>query len=587
MEKFIPAPTHVTWNRATSTAWSPHHERGQTYTTFPKHEFQGLWSVYARAERLHGKQEFMVQDGRRISYSDFFERVASTVEFLEREVKCGPGDRVAVVGVNSIEWAVAFVAASYAGMIAVPVNSWWTGKELAYGLQDSGSKVLFADAERARRLREAVPHPAFRVVPLEADAFAAAIQPHAAAAKTRGPMHARPAPRATTPDDGALLMYTSGTTAHPKGVLLTHRGATHVMVCLDAMATMRRMAAGGGDDERPAQEVVLLAVPLFHATGMHAVFLSSFVDGGRKIVLLNKWSPERALELIERERVTAFTGVPTMTQSMLASPDLRKRDVSSLRSLGAGGAPTPAGVAKEVATKFRGASPSQGYGLSEVNAVATTHSGESYLKRPTSCGRAIPGVDVQIWPEDKDDARLPAGATGRVMIRGPTMMREYWNQPDATRAAVTRTGWFDSGDIGMLDGEGFLYIQDRAKDIIIRGGENISCRTVEEAAFQAFDGVAECSVFGLPHDLLGEQVAMAVVMKRAHAAPSLAAVRAKLAPLIAQFELPAALVVFPGELPRGATGKIVKRDIKTLVVQGRLAAAGASLERMDDKQAKL
>ena len=564
------SPIHVTWPRSSVTAWSPHHEGGQRYVGFTKAPVQALWDLYARAARQFPELEFVVHADRRATYAQVFHEADRVAAMLEaRGVK--PGDRVACLGKNSIEWVSVYVAATWAGFIAVPMNSWWTGKEIAYAVRDSGCVALFMDAERAKRVA-ALPKGEFPdtcrlVVSLERDAFAETLAKHGAPVTRR--LVDRPPPASV--DEGAILMYTSGTTAHPKGVLLTHRGVAHCMTVYELM-TVRGASkrTGGAGVQAEPQKVILLSVPLFHATGLHAVLMASAITGRKIVMMPDKWNPEVALELIERERVTAFTGVPTMVQSMLASPDLAKRDVSSLKALGSGGAPPPAGLAKAVSEKFKGASPGQGYGLTEVNALACTFTGQDYVKFPTACGRVVPGVEVQIWPEDKDDAPLPPDTPGRVMIRGPTVMREYWGQPQATAKAISKSGWFDSGDIGIIRGDGgagpaLVEITGRAKDMIIRGGENIACRAVEEAVFAAFPDVAECAAFGVPHAMLGEHVGLAIVMKRGTAAPTLDGIRAKLKSTLADFELPTGLVVFPDMLPRGATGKIVKKDIRALV----------------------
>lgn len=317
------------------------------------------------------------------------------------------------------------------------------------------------------------------------------------------------------------------------------------------------------------QPAVLLCVPLFHATGLYAIMFNALLEG-RKIVIMQKWNAETALRLVEREKVTHFTGVPTMVLEMLSSPNLKKYDVSSLKAVASGGAPPPAGVAKSVKEKL-GAAPSQGYGLTEVNATATTIGAKEYLTRPSSCGRAVPGMEIQIWTENEDGVQMPLNEVGRIVIRGPGLMLEYWKDYEATNKAITKDGWFKSGDYGYMDKDGYLYISGRTQDLIIRGGENISARTVEECIFASFDSIQECAVFGYPHPTLGEEVGLAIHMKHGQNPPTLEEIRSKCASQIAQFMLPTGLTVFTkSPLPRGATGKTVKKDIKEMLKTGKL-----------------
>ena len=350
----------------------------------------------------------------------------------------------------------------------------------------------------------------------------------------------------------------------PKGVVLTHRSLCHTLNFYAALSNSSSVKR----EKSAHQKCVLLCVPLFHATGLVGVLFTSFWEG-RKIVLMHKWHVDTALGTIQRERVSMVTGVPTMIIELLNSPRLKEFDTSSLRNVGGGGAAVPKGIAKQITTTFKKASPGQGYGLTETSAISTVISSSKYLAHPASCGQALPGVQIEIWPEDGRGA-LPVNKEGRVMIRGPNIMREYWRQPEATANAITADGWFDSGDVGKLDAEGFLYITDRAKDMIIRGGENISCRAVEEAVYAKVPEVAECAVFGYPHPVLGEKVALAVMLKPGARRLSLADVRARCKDTLAAYELPTALAVFPSQLPRGATGKLLKKALRDMHKEAKL-----------------
>jgi long-chain acyl-CoA synthetase len=580
-------PIHVQWNKSTVSAWSPHHENGQIYMTFDDTTtyLKGLWDLHTMSEKRFDNREFLIQGDRRITFREFFDQVKLCAIGLEQELKIKPLDRVVMLAKNCIEWIIVFVASTWIGAIAVPMNSWWTSPEIKYGLDDCGASVVFADEERLKRI-QAIPGGvgSCKVMETIPTSFMAFLNRQINIASKFPPLSSRPP--SLPVDEPAMIMYTSGTTNHPKGCVLTHRSVCHVLntyefgmkagessspprppvVASSTKPSTAATAAGSRATESPPS-VILLAVPLFHATGMFGILLSSLILG-RKIVMMDKWNPEIALAIIERERVTAFTGVPTMVLSMLASPDLPKRNISSLKNVGGGGAPIPQGTAQQIKQKFK-ASPGQGYGLTETSSLATSNTGSSYLAKPGSCGRAIPGVQIEIWG-DEDEKPLPIGMMGRIMIRGANLFREYWKQPEATAKAITKTGWFDSGDLGSLDNDGYLYIQDRAKDMIIRGGENISCRSVEEAVYAHVPGILECSVIGIPHDLLGEEVCLALVMKDNKSIPSVEEIQHALKNSLAQYQLPVALVTFNKQLPRGATGKIVKRDIRKLIGDGKI-----------------
>ena len=373
------------------------------------------------------------------------------------------------------------------------MNSWWTTEELQYGLDNCAAKVVFCDDERYARIAPVLSSlKALQCCVLMRSADAKKVGQGTVQFEELLRSHeGQPMPPMLAgKDDNAMIMYTSGTTGHPKGVVLTHRGVTCALYGLAFSAALKRVKRGAagrkvkGDaaqqkaksKKHMGQLGVLLNVPLFHATGLHGVFLTSFLIG-RKIALMYKWDPQKALELIEKERITDFTGVPTMVMELMNSPDFKKRDVSSLRAIGGGGAPPPPSMLNQVRSTLPKARPVQGYGMTETNAVLTTTSDTEYVNRPTSCGRPVALVDVQIWSED--GKVLPPGTPGRIMARGPNIMKEYWKNPKATAETITPEGWLDTGDIGKeslslepakpyisvcsgrLDEEGFLYIMDR------------------------------------------------------------------------------------------------------------------------------
>lgn len=548
--------------------------RLRSYATIPA-SLRAVWESAA----AHGDATYLVYEDERISYAEAQEMVAALARQLVDRFGIGPGDRVALAARNYPEWVLAFWAVASVGGVAVALNSWWVGAELEYGLTDSGARVLVCDAERLQRV---TPHldavragQSLDVIGVRLDGPApAGVTPWAdviaegrRALDDAAPGTALP-PAEVALDDDATIFYTSGTTGQPKGAVGTHRNIlTNLMnVGFWGTATARAnelagKAAGGAARSGPSA-AMLMTVPLFHVTGCHSIMLP-ITAGGGKIVLMYKWDAERALELIERERVTGFTGVPTMAWELVESPSFATRDTSSLASVGGGGAPAPPELVRRVDRDFANASPSVGYGLTETSSVTTLNAGAFYLERPDSVGLAMPVVELKVV--DPLGEEVPVGETGELWIKGPNVIKEYFGKPEATAAAITDGGWFHSGDVARVDDDGFVFIVDRLKDVVIRGGENIYCAEVEAALYE-HPGVYECSVFGVPHDRLGEEVGAAVLAKPgatldpddldAHCRARLAA-----------FKVPAHWFVVDEPLPRNAAGKIPKREVRQLLVE--------------------
>ncbi|MBV9410403.1 MAG: acyl--CoA ligase, partial [Acidimicrobiia bacterium] len=468
--------------------------------------------------RGHGGQTFLVYEDERMTFEEHFRAAAHLATKLVNDYGVKKGDRVAIAMRNFPEWPIAFWAAAVAGAVVVPLNAWWTGEELAYGLADSGATILFADAEREERLR---PHFA------ELSGLKAVIVARAEGSVDEGherfedvvgdvPDGAALPDVSIDPEDDATIFYTSGTTGRPKGALGTHRNICGNLMSLGFVAMRSGLQAKGPDDGGLAagagqQNSSLLSVPFFHATGCHSVLVANTAFGG-KLVIMYKWDPERALELIEREAVTNFGGVPSMVWQVLDSPDFAKRDTSTVKAIGYGGAPAPPELVKRIKEHFPTGSASNGYGLTETSSVSTMNAGVDYERKPDSVGPPVPVVEVQVV--DSDGRPLPTGEVGELWIRGPNIVKGYWNKPEATAETFT-DGWLHSGDVARLDGEGFVYIVDRAKDMLIRGGENIYCVEVEGVLFE-HPAVTEAAVIGIPHPVLGEEVG-AVVQLRAGA----------------------------------------------------------------------
>jgi long-chain acyl-CoA synthetase len=515
--------------------------------------------------RAHGDAVFLVYEDERITFSEHYRRAAVLAHRLVEDYGVRPGDRVAIAMRNFPEWPVAFWATAAAGGVVVPLNAWWTGPELAYGLTDSRARVLFADPERMERLE---PHLDAELAGLAgatvvarsegavrdgAVRFEELLTPDAVAGATGLPEPG------VGPEDDATIFYTSGTTGVPKGAVGTHRNICTNLWSLfftNARASLRRAGAAPHAGGAGGQNAYLLSVPFFHATGCHSVLVANTAVGG-KLVMMYRWNPERALELIEREQITTFGGVPAMVMQVLDSPDFEKRDSSSVRSVAYGGAPAPPDLVRRIRQHFPSGQPSNGYGLTETSSVSTMNNGDDYIRKPDSVGPPVPVVELKVV--DEGGGPLPLGEIGELWIKGPNVVRGYWNKPDATSASFT-DGWLHTGDVARIDDEGFVYIVDRAKDMVIRGGENVYCVEVE-AALHESEAVAECAVIGIPHPVLGEEVG-AVVRLRAGASATEEDLRRHVAGRLAAFKVPVRVWIRDEELPRNPAGKVLKRELR-------------------------
>jgi long-chain acyl-CoA synthetase len=490
--------------------------------------------------------------------AEVLDRVDRLADALVHQLDVAPGDRVAIAMRNYPEWIVSYAAAVSVGAIAVCFNAWWVAEELHYGLVDSGAAVFIGDVERMERahaslgelgIRGVLVRPGLDGVPSGVDSFDDLLASATSVMPDQAPGS----------DDDAMILYTSGTTGHPKGAVSTHRAVVHGLLAYGARAAVNAVA-DPPSAPHPFPTCFILVVPLFHVTGLVPVMLSC-IASGRKLVMLRKWDAERALELIERERVTHFVGVPTMSWDLLESPSFASRDTSSLLSVGGGGAPAPPELVRRVEAGFRNGRPGIGYGMTETNAYGPQNAADDYLRKPRSAGRVIPMMRIAVRDDDGND--LPAGEVGEIWFYGPSLIRGYWNQPEATADTIV-DGWLRSGDIGRLDDEGFVFVEDRAKDMILRGGENVYCAEVEAIIYN-HPAVHEAAVLGLPHPRLGEEVAV-VVMPRPGQTLDPADLQAHVAEHLAPFKVPSVVVVADEPLPRGATGKILKRELRDRLV---------------------
>ncbi len=512
--------------------------------------------------RSHGQQTFLVYEDERVSYDAWHRAVAAFAAHLQ-SLGVAKGDRVALAMRNLPEWPVVFYAAVSIGAICVPLNAWWTSPELVYGLNNSGAKVLVCDAERLERIQ---PHrgelPALEhVIASRLDA------PIQGATRLEDVIGASPAwsslPDAELPavelhpDDPATILYTSGTTGNPKGALGTHRNFLSNILSSGYVAA-RSFLRRGEPLPEPAKRVLLTVIPLFHATACSATMMGA-VAGGHTIVLMYKWDPVKAFGIIEREKVNATGGVPTIAWQLIEHPERVNYDLSSIESIAYGGAPSAPELVKKIYDTF-GAMPGNGWGMTETTATVTTHSSEDYINRPTSAGPPVAAADIEIRAEDGVTV-LPVGEIGELWARGPMIVAGYWNNPEAT-AATFIDGWVRTGDLARIDAEGFLFIADRAKDMVIRGGENIYSTEVENALYE-HPAVTDAAVVGIPHRVLGEEPAAVV-----HLGAGLEASEAELQQFcrarIAAFKVPVKILFHAETLPRNANGKILKKDLRAL-----------------------
>ena len=523
-------------------------------------------AALAQIARSHGDKTFVIYEDERVSFEGWY-RAAATLARALQDLGIGKGDRVALAMRNLPEWPVAFFAIVSIGAIAVPLNAWWTGGELSYGIADSGAKLLIADAQRLDRI---MPHLS-ELPGLEMLLVSRAEGDLAAPAKrletligTPGDYASLPAtdlPVAViAPDDAATIFYTSGTTGNPKGALGSHRNMT-TNIMTTAYAGVRASLRRGEAPPAPEPAVLLTVIPLFHVTACSAA-MTGIMLAGSTMVFMHKWDVQKALQIIERERVTATGGVPTIAWQLIEHPDRDKYDLSSLKSISYGGAPSAPELVRKIREVF-GALPGNGWGMTETMATVTSHTAEDYLNRPDSCGPPVPVSDLRIMDAD-GTTELPIGAVGELWARGPQIVKGYWNKPAET-AATFVDGWVRTGDLARLDDEGFCYIVDRAKDMIIRGGENIYSSEVENALYD-HPAVTDAALIGLPHRTLGEEPAAVV-----HLAPGTSASEAELQAWVrdrlAAFKVPVRIVFYTQTLPRNANGKIMKKDLAGLFGQ--------------------
>jgi long-chain acyl-CoA synthetase len=495
---------------------------------------------------LNAQTEALISDDERFTFADldqWSERLA--LALAGRGIR--KGDRLAIAMRNCPSWIIAYMAALKAGAVATLINGWWQSDELKHALEMTSPALIIADPPRAARIEAAGTRAPLVAIEID-QPIGTALAPLLDGA-SEGELPE------IDPEDDATILFTSGSTGESRGALSTHRAVTTgVYAYATGLIVLKAILESEGRPPEPPR--TLLSVPLFHVTGEVPVLLNSFVIG-RGMVLMRKWDAGEALRLIEKEKVTYFVGVPTMSLELMTHPDREKYDLSSLTDIAAGGAPRPVSHVERLKTTFRTAQPALGYGLTETNAVGCGNFWSNYVDKPGSTGRAQkPFVELAIL--GKGGRHLPIGERGEIAIRSAANFKCYWQDEKGTKAALTADGYVRTGDVGYLDEDGYLFIVDRKKDIIIRGGENISTAEVEAACY-ACPAVAEAAVFGSPDERLGE-VPIAVI----HAKDDLdeAELRAFLEGRLAAFKIPDRFIFMAEPLPRLGTGKIDRLALK-------------------------
>ncbi|MDO8361429.1 MAG: class I adenylate-forming enzyme family protein [Actinomycetota bacterium] len=538
----------------------------KVFTASPP-DMRVLWEGSA----VHADKDYLVYEDERYTYAEVHAQVRKLAAHLVAN-GVHPGGRVAIAMRNYPEWVVAYWATVSIGAAVVGMNAWWTAPEMEYALNDSEPLALIADDERLERLGHMPPQRPMHILAVRTERTAPGGSTTWAEVMAADDPLALP-DVAIDPDDDATIFYTSGTTGFPKGAQLTHRGSVHnilnivVMTMATAMAEQKAIAAGDvpaptATPPAAAQGVFMAPTPLFHVTACNCILHPATVSGGR-VVLTYKWDAGRALELIEREGVTNFSGVPTMSRELLLHPDWATRNTSTLVGMGGGGAALQPDLVGKIAGALKHGQPSTGYGMTETCGIITANSARFFVEKPASCGPVVPTLEAKLVDEDGND--LPAGpdTVGVLCVRGGIVIKGYLNRPEATHDAI-RDGWLNTGDIARLDADGFVYIVDRAKDMVNRGGENVFCSEVETAIYH-HDAVAEAAVFGIPDERLGEDVA-AVIVLRPGATLTQAELSHFLSANLAKHKIPARVSFRTEPLPRNANGKFLKRELRQEMV---------------------
>lgn len=496
--------------------------------------------AFLDASLAFGEREYLVFGERRLGFAEHHALADRVAGALHRRFGVGKGDRVAILAANCVEWVVTFWAAMRLGAIAVPLNGWWVGNELAFALADAQPRVLLGDEKRLARLAS---DPGMPVVSFERD--------FARIASETGPPPQPPIDE----DDPAVLLYSSGTTGRPKGALLTHRNIV-ALVGIQSFHGARLMRlAGAPAGFVPPPPTLLSANPLFHVSGLSSGAIAHLAIGAKSVWLVGRFDPAAALSVIEKERVTGWAPHGSMAYQVINHPERDRYDLSSVRSLGSGGAPVPAAIQRGLRELFPNAHAAMGigYGLTEATGLATIHYGDELAEDPDSVGRPLPTVELTI--RDASGALLPDGEEGEIWLRGPLVMRCYWNRPDATEAALAPGRWLRTADIGRVV-KGRLTVAARRRDLILRAAENVYPAEIE-ARLAQHPSVEEAAVVGVPSAEHGQEVKAFVVLREDRTATPDELARF-CAETLAYFKVPAHWELRREPLPRNASGKVMK-----------------------------
>jgi long-chain acyl-CoA synthetase len=521
-----------------------------------------LWEMTA----AHGDKKYVVYEDESYTYAEIHEQVRKLAHFLvDNGVK--RGDRVAISTRNYPEWVVTYWACVSIGVACVGMNAWWTPVEMEYALNDSQPKLLILDDERLERFTQMPNENRVPVITVRTE------RPLPPGGRRWNDIMAGADPGALPPaeidpDDDATIFYTSGTTGFPKGAQLHHRGSVDNVMNIAAMTgaasagIAKAVAAGDLAEAPPAppalSPVFMAPTPLFHVTACNCILHPATLVGGA-VVLMYKWDPARAIELIEREKATNFSGVPTMGRELIMHPDWKKRDVSSLGAISGGGAAVQPDLVEKIDKELEKGTPTTGYGMTETHGIITANTSLWYTSKPSSCGPIVPTLDAKLVDEEGNDLPRDPNITGILCVKGSITIKGYLNRPDAT-AETIKDGWLNTGDIARIDQDGFVYIVDRAKDMVIRGGENVYCSEVEAVIYR-HDAIAEAAVFGIPDERLGEEVAACIVLAPGKSV-SEDELRTFLGASLAKHKIPSKLWFRDEPIPRNASGKFLKRELR-------------------------
>ncbi len=501
-------------------------------------------NVLIDAARRHGDKTFIVEGDRRLT----FEQVFAWRDELVPLLKIKHGDRVAICMRNRTEWIIAFLATVKAGGIAALMNSRGSPAELVAMIEDVTPALVIADTERADLIRQG--------------GYTGAIYDLTNPPEHIPEGHAEDVdPTPCAPNDPAAILFTSGTTGRVKGAVLTHRSLTTGLLSMQLSGVMVlhnwAQKLGMSPEALVAQmpqQAVLLVYPLFHISGLGSAFLSPLFAGS-KVVIMRRWDAQEAVRIIKDEQITMFTGVPTMLWDLLHNAKLADADLSSLRNIASGGQALPVNLLDEIREVCPQAQMGTGYGMTECSGAIAQAVGEDFVRKKASAGRILPLVDVRI--EGPDGAILPRGEAGEIVVRGAQIMAGYWNKPDDTTAVLSADGWLKTGDVGLVDEEGYVFIVDRTKDMVISGGENIYCAEVERVLGE-LPGVTECAAFGIPDERLGELLVAVVVAKGLTEQQ----IKDEVGTRLARYKAPGHVAFSPDPLPRNAVGKVDKRKLR-------------------------